>query len=70
MLINTKLRGGDNIPAEIYIKRRKGRPAKDSGVSHDYYTPVFDNGEVDSEIIEFFNQDGQHIATEIEQLAK
>lgn len=70
MLINTKLRGGDNIPAEIYIKRRKGRPSKDSGVSHDYYTPVFENGEVDAEIIEFFNQDGQHIATEIEQLAK
>ncbi|CAL6055011.1 SNF2_family helicase [Hexamita inflata] len=70
LLINTKMRAGENIPSQIYIKRRKGRPSKDTGVAHDYYTPVYTNGQVDQEVMDFFGTDSPQIAQEIDNLAK
>ena len=31
LVISSKLRMGEQIPAQIYVKRKKGRPARDSG---------------------------------------
>jgi len=54
LLLTTRMRAGENIPTQIFIKRRKGRPSKDTGVSHDYFTPVYIDGHVDQEVIDFF----------------
>lgn len=41
LVIGSKLRMGEQIPAQIYIKRKKGRPARDSSSDSDFYTPVY-----------------------------
>ena len=66
MVITNKLRAGEQIPAQIYVKRRKGRPAKDVGGVHEYYTPVYQNGQVDQEVMDFFQTEPGQIGLEIE----
>lgn len=59
--INAKMRTGTKVPQHIYIKRKKGRPAKDIGGGHEYYTPVFITGNIDEEVIQFFMDENDTI---------
>lgn len=54
LVINNKIRIGEQLPALIYVKRRKGRPARDTGSNNEYHTPVYKSGQVDPEVMQFF----------------
>ncbi|KAH0576412.1 SNF2 family helicase [Spironucleus salmonicida] len=69
-LLNQRLRTGESVPHTIFIKRRKGRPSKDTGVAHEFYTPVFRIGQIETDVLQFFYSDSPQLASDVEQLAK
>lgn len=61
LIINAKLRVGEQIPAQIYVKRKKGRPARDSSSDAGYFTPVYQSGQIDQEVVDFFQNESPQI---------